>query len=279
MVKYVAVAGGLGNQMFQFAYSLFLKQRFPDVRLLLPSSSWEHDGGFELTRVFGIEHEPDAWERLYNKGKLFRKLFTIMHRTYLGKNFKVMPSDLYPSDGYGYFFGTWQSDQYFYDHALLRRCFRFREELLSDDTLKVAEALKWGGVKCSVHIRRGDYLSKQFSAGFGNCCPLEYYLSAMKYVMDKVPDVRFVFFSDDMAWVKENLPVDRGIYVDHNHGDASWQDMYLMSRCSHHIIANSTFSWWGAWLNPNEGKIVVAPRRWWSTIENDDVVPASWVRM
>lgn len=138
-----------------------------------------------------------------------------------------------------------------------------------------------GGVKVtvSIHIRRGDYLSQQFSAGFGNCCPLAYYREAIHYMKTYLDDITFVLFSDDMDWVKMNLPLDNAIYVDHNHGVDSWQDMYLMSMCQHNIIANSTFSWWGAWLNDNTDKIVIAPKRWWSSIENDDVVPESWIRM
>ena len=82
-----------------------------------------------------------------------------------------------------------------------------------------------------------------------------------------------------MEWVKDNLVLENAIYVDHNKGLDSWQDMYLMSQCNHNIIANSTFSWWGAWLNNNDNKVVIAPKRWWSTIEHDDVVTQTWIRM
>lgn len=131
----------------------------------------------------------------------------------------------------------------------------------------------------SVHIRRGDYLSASFANGFGNCCPLDYYQRAIAMISKTVDKPLFVFFSDDMEWVKENFAGEDCLFVSHNKGVDSWQDMYLMSLCNHNIIANSTFSWWGAWLNHHEDKMVIAPKKWWSTIENDDVVPETWMRI
>lgn len=277
-MKYIEVAGGLGNQMFQYAYYLLIKNRFGNARLFISSDNWEHKGGFELTKIFDIQYEPTLWERIYHKGKIFRKLFTLTHRRYQGRNFQVQQSDLNPPSHYGYFYGTWQSEKYFYDKQLILDSFRFDESLLSEQTRKVAEELK-DEISISVHIRRGDYLSQQFSAGFGNCCPLDYYERAIDIICKEIVKPRFVFFSDDMDWVSKNLHVPNSIYVNHNHGADSWQDMFLMSQCDHNIIANSTFSWWGAWLNSNCDKIVIAPQRWWSSIDNDDVVPASWIRV
>ena len=131
----------------------------------------------------------------------------------------------------------------------------------------------------SVHIRRGDYLSEHFKDGFGSCCPIDYYLRSIRFIKKKTVNPLFVFFSDDMEWVKENIIEENAIYVDHNHEFDAWQDMYLMSQCKHNITANSSFSWWGAWLNVNPQKIVISPARWWATSENDDVVPDSWIRM
>jgi len=278
-MKYIEVCGGLGNQMFQYAYYLLIKDKFKDARLFISSPEWEHSGGFELTRVFGINHIPSFWEKTYHTGRVCRKLFSLTHKRYQGRNFKVQTSDLNPDAKFKYFYGTWQSEQYFINPECIRKSFQFKEQLLNSQTKATAKCL--GGVKVtvSIHIRRGDYLSQQFSAGFGNCCPLAYYRESIHYMKTHLDDITFVLFSDDMDWVKENLPLDNAIYVDHNHGADSWQDMYLMSMCQHNIIANSTFSWWGAWLNDNTDKIVIAPKRWWSSIENDDVVPESWIRL
>lgn len=278
-MKYIAICGGLGNQMFQYAYYLLIQDRFKAACLFMSSPEWEHSGGFELTRVFGIKYTPSLWEKIYHKGRVCRKLFSLTHERYQGQNFKIQPLDLNPSGKYKYFYGTWQSERYFINPECIRKSFQFNEKLLNDQTKAMAESLNRVNVTVSIHIRRGDYLSQQFSAGFGNCCPVTYYQEAIDYMKTHLEDITFVLFSDDMDWVKENLPLENAIYVEHNHGADSWQDMYLMSLCKHNIIANSTFSWWGAWLNRNPDKIVIAPKRWWSTIEKDDVVPESWIRM
>lgn len=278
-MKYVAIAGGLGNQMFQYAYALLLKNLFKDVSLFIPSSKWEHSSGFELSRVFAIQYKPCLWEKLYCRSRIFRKLFTLTHSTYFGRNFKVVESDLFPAKNYNYFYGTWQSERYLVNSEEVRNSFKFNEESLNYETKRIAKTINEINISISIHIRRGDYLSENFAKGFGNCCPIEYYKRAIEYMRVKFHDPIFVVFSDDMEWVKDNLVMENAIYVDHNKDLDSWQDMYLMSQCKHNIIANSTFSWWGAWLNDNKDKIVIAPKRWWSTIENDDVVPDSWIRM
>lgn len=278
-MKYVALCGGLGNQMFQYTYLLMLREQGRDVSVFLPSTQWEHPGGFELSRVFGIEYKPCFWEKMYRFSRITRKLFSLTHKTYSGKNFRVVDTDFCPPARYGYFFGTWQSERYFVNLERVMEAFRFREDLLNDKTVDLAKLLGKEDVTVSVHIRRGDYLSVTFASGFGNCCPIEYYQRAIDYMKQRFGNIQFFVFSDDMAWVKENLALDNATYVNWNSGADSWQDMYLMSKCKHNIIANSTFSWWGAWLNSHYDKIVVAPKRWWSTIEHDDVVPESWIRL
>lgn len=277
-MKYIAICGGLGNQMFQYAYYLMLQSKGYKVSTFIPSNKWEHAGGFELERVFGIRHHSSIWEHLYHLGFPFTRVFTYFKKTYFGKNFKVKEEDLLPSCKYGYFYGTWQSDRYFTNPLRIRNVFRFDKSILSPKTIELSGYLK-SNLTVSVHIRRGDYQSEAFLKGFGTCCSINYYKQAIQLLKNKYPKALFVFFSDDMDWVKDNLSDYNSIYVTHNHGNDSWQDLYLMSICQHNIIANSTFSWWGAWLNSNPDKIVVAPKRWWSTIEEDDVVPSSWIRL
>lgn len=89
----------------------------------------------------------------------------------------------------------------------------------------------------------------------------------------------FFLFSDDPAWVKENISVENAVVVNWNQGADSWQDMYLMSLCRHHIIANSSFSWWGAWLNPREDKLVIAPYRWYNDRIAPDILPEGWIAL
>ncbi len=134
----------------------------------------------------------------------------------------------------------------------------------------------------SIHIRRGDYVTNTSANDFHGLCSLEYYSAGIEYVLSRVPDATLDVFSDDIEWARLNIRIPAPtIFIDHNQGRSSWEDMRLMSRCQHHIIANSSFSWWGAWLNPSPDKIVIAPSKWFadSSILTDDIVPSTWIRI
>lgn len=281
-MKYVAVDGGLGNQMFQYAFLLALRHKGHKVQIIETNVNYEHEAGFELDRLFGIIIPPlyTCWTLLINKLPFpFRRIFSLTHKPFTDLNFRYVPDAINEAANYGFFYGTWQSSKYFDDiQNEVRNAFQFDSQHLSATTLNVKNMLLESNA-VSVHIRRGDYLSATFKDGFGTCCPLDYYRRAIDHIKITVKNPLFIFFSDDMDWVRENLKVDNAIYVDHNLGLDSWQDMYLMTQCKHNIIANSTFSWWGAWLNENQNKIVIAPKRWWSTVEKDDVVPNNWIRL
>lgn len=121
------------------------------------------------------------------------------------------------------------------------------------------------GNSVSLHVRRGDYVRNSRTNATHGVCSIEYYQSAIEYILERVKHPILYVFSDDIEWVKQNLrthlPTE---YIDHNQGAASHFDMRLMSLCRHHVIANSSFSWWGAWLNPDPNKIVIAPRKWFA---------------
>ena len=122
----------------------------------------------------------------------------------------------------------------------------------------------------SLHIRRGDYLNIK---GKDISLSLDYHKGAIAYIMEHVQDPIFFIFSDDPLWVRDNLKVENATYVDWNSGKDSWQDMCLMSCCKHNIIANSSFSWWGAWLNANSEKIVISPK--WG----GNIIPDEWIQI
>ena len=133
----------------------------------------------------------------------------------------------------------------------------------------------------AVHFRRGDYTKKRVADKYGSCS-VEYYKNAVEYIAEKYPNPEIFFFSDDIEWVKENLKFPYNCsYVANNTGDKSFEDLRLMSCCKHNVIANSSFSWWGAWLNNNKDKIVVAPKKWLqdSSFAQDDIVPKAWIRL
>ena len=131
----------------------------------------------------------------------------------------------------------------------------------------------------SLHIRRGDKMSEANMKIYGGICTEEYYRKAVDYIKARVDDPTFVVFSDDIEWTKDNIHLDNCVYVDWNKGEDSWQDMCLMSFCKHNINANSTFSWWGAWLNSNPDKIVVVPSAYIQGVCTPDIWPEKWIKM
>ena len=108
---------------------------------------------------------------------------------------------------------------------------------------------------------------------------MDYYKRAITVINKKVNNPHFYIFSDDPGYVAKNLRIENATYVDFNRGSNSWQDMYLMSQCKHNIIANSTFSWWGAWLNKYPSKIVIAPTKWFVNMQEDEIVLPEWIRV
>ena len=179
-----------------------------------------------------------------------------------------------------YLTGYWQSEKYFQQASLaIRADFTFRHPL---EKHNAEIARKIGQVNSvSLHVRRGDYASNPETNVTHGLCSLEYYQAAIRHVSDRVKQPYFFIFSDDIDWVKDNLETEfPGQYIDHNQGAESYNDMHLMSLCRHHIIANSSFSWWGAWLNPRQDKVVVAPSRWFNNgPDTKDLLPDNWVSL
>jgi len=135
---------------------------------------------------------------------------------------------------------------------------------------------------CSIHIRRGDYTSNVNSNIHGTCS-LEYYKKATEYMQNKYKDIYYYIFSDDITWVKENLKLENAVYIESEEKRIPHEDIYLMSLCSNNIIANSSFSWWGTWLNNNLNKTVIAPKRWFEDnklhAQSQDIVCDSWIKI
>lgn len=133
----------------------------------------------------------------------------------------------------------------------------------------------------SVHVRRGDYVTLASASAYHGLCTLDYYHRAIRHVAERVANPTLFVFSDDPEWTKANLhsPFPTH-YVDHNPAGKAFQDLRLMSLCRHHILANSSFSWWGAWLSRSNGGLVIAPERWYAVNRpTPDLIPARWIRM
>jgi hypothetical protein len=287
------IIGGLGNQMFQYAAGRALSLK-NDTTLTLDISGFENYGlhqGFELQRVFTqtceIASEADirrvlGWQSpLIIRRIISQKLFT----SFCNQRFIVEPHFQYwhevshvPIDCY--LSGYWQSERYFFDVASqIRTDFTFKSPLEGLNVDLSEQIHRVNAV--SLHVRRGDYANNPKTTATHGLCSIDYYLSAIRHVAERVKTPFFFIFSDDIHWVKNNLKINYPCqYVGHNYGAESYNDMRLMSLCKHHIIANSSFSWWGAWLNSSAEKIVVSPKRWFA-IEKDtfDLIPQNWVKM
>lgn len=245
--------------------------------------------GFELQRVFncpaetateadvrsilGWQFSPAIRRVLARPGMVAfrREGFVVEPHFHYWPEINHVPRDCYLA-------GYWQSEQYFREAApVIHADFTFKL-LPANRNAELAEQI--GQVNAvSLHVRRGDYVNNPKTNVVHGVCSLDYYRDAVRHVSSRVANPCFFIFSDDMAWVKEHLKMDLPCqYVDHNCGAESYNDMRLMSLCRHHIIANSSFSWWGAWLNRNPDKIVVAPKKWFANDKNiSDLFPAGWV--
>ncbi|MGQ4003439.1 alpha-1,2-fucosyltransferase [Francisellaceae bacterium CB52] len=280
-MKIIKVLGGLGNQMFQYAFYLQQKATSQGSDTLLDISAFDKyklHNGYELQKVFqNIDHKyatNDELKKLYGfyyyLGKLAQKSSKYIKQTDFGYNQKYLNLDQ------GYFNGYWQSEKYFKNvENHLREHFEFPEldlkgkELLNDLENKNT---------VSIHIRRGDYINHP---DHGGICDQAYYQKAIKHFNQNIDNCHFMIFSNDIDWCKENIVTKSVSYVDWNAGENSYRDMHLMSLCKHNIIANSSFSWWGAWLNKNPDRIVIAPSKWLNSeqINQTDICPDDWIRI
>jgi hypothetical protein len=289
----VRLTDGLGNQMFQYALGRKLAElHYTELKLDI---SW-YQGKDEVKQkrqyslsCFNIEENIATQIDL----DFFRKK-NIVHSLNSGirkslnlppykttKNHEQFEFDplILKSPRNTYLKGYWQTEKYFAD---------IRQILLKDFSLKVEinpncepfiERINQSN-SVSLHVRRGDYVQEEYTNRLHGVCSLDYYKIAINHIKKHIQEPHFFIFSDDPEWVKENLLwEDKTTFVCGNNF-ADYEDLYLMSLCKHNIIANSSFSWWGAWLNQNQLKIVCAPQRWFAVKSRNlqDIVPSDWLR-
>lgn len=280
--------GGLGNQLFQYAAArrLALQNRCPlvvDQHWFDHPRSGETPRPFELTRYsvvmrLATPFELTCWAPMRSRwGRYLSPLLPL--RLVRERGFEFNPEVLSTPPN-SYLSGFWQSEAYFAD---------IRDELLAELSpiappepcdLKVIELIQRGNA-VSVHVRRGDYVSLTSASAYHGLCTLEYYHRAVEHVAERVEDPIFFVFSDDVEWTKANLRLSfLTHYVDHNEPENAFQDLRLMSLCRHHVLANSSFSWWGAWLSHSIDGVVVAPERWYAVDRpTPDLIPTRWSRL
>ena len=278
----VELFGGMGNQMFQYALFLKLKHLGVDVKFDIS----EYDKEDKLRKysldVFNINKENDSTiegetllfkiaNRLQKNGLIFDEM--------VGDRVGHYRPEVFQQSKYTRIRGYWQNEKYFSDVSNLVRCtYSFDEKKINNKNIELGNLMS-SVDSVSVHIRRGDYLDEVNQRIYGGICDEKYYKKAISQIKSLVPEAVLYVFSDDLEWVKENIIRDDMTLIDWNKEDDSWQDMYLMSRCKHHIIANSTFSWWGAWLGDNDDKIVISPNKWFANRESTEIICDDWIRI
>lgn len=280
----VKFQGGLGNQMFQYA----LYRKFQSMGYDTYADLYYFKQSKQMVRplqlsVFGIDlREADRIDVLRMSGNEDRWIDVVWLK-YIGKRSYYREKGIsYKEEIWkkknGYFHGFWQSEKYFSDiEDVLRKEFDFINTVRTDPInrqmkLKIEKDKK--GV--SVHVRRGDYLENPM---YGGICTEEYYKKAIGYIKERVEGATFYLFSNDAEYVREKFQGEEFVYVENNSEDKGYMDLYLMSLCKHHIIANSSFSWWGAWLDAASSKIVVAPSKWLNNVPSKDILPDKWIRL
>jgi hypothetical protein len=294
----IKLRGGLANQMFEYALGRYLSLKH-NVPLYIDLIHFENEQSVEKTiRAFGLDifdieasiatqndvFDSKGWYQnrfkrkfntLSNKFKPYYKVNSIKEKyPHFDKNILKAPKNCYVE-------GFWQSEHYFK---------AIRNEIIKDFTIKKAPSQKNEALleliknsnSVSVHVRRGDYVNNKHYENVHRVLSMAYYEEAIEFISHKIENPIFFIFSDDMEWVKANFSFkDKLYFVDHNNAENAYEDMRLMQNCKNNIIANSSFSWWAAWLNTNDEKIVIAPKTWYKMkkLENKDIMPKEWIKI
>jgi hypothetical protein len=286
----VRCMGGLGNQMFQYALGRSLAIRHGET-LRLDLSLYQN----RPLRSFALERYAVKYREatLLDRGRFMDLGFRVRMlsapwrlldrgrcRVVRERFFHFDPTVL-ESGKHVFLEGYWQSPCYF-DHIAddLRRELAPTAALEDDEAAVAARIANANAV--AIHVRGGDYLSDPAANQTLGACPPEYYRAALGHLRERIDDPTFFVFSDDPARARSVIPRDEGVtFVEGRIQSRAWVDQHLMSRCRHQVIANSTFSWWAAWLNPFAGKIVIAPRQWFRSgvLETRDLFPPRWVTL
>jgi len=291
----VKLMGGLGNQMFQYAAAKALAEHHGvplkvDLSFLNDRSAKDN---FTF-REYELNCFDNSIEIASNneisifkvKNRFYQSIMTLLGMSiplhYFEQSFKYnesfneLPNEILLE---GYF----QSEKYFIQiRFLILENFKWRSPA-SGINLKLTESIQTVN-SVSLHVRRGDFVENKVINNFHGLCDINYYERAISQINNSIKNPTFFIFSDDINWAKKKFGwIPSVIFIDHNKGKESFWDMRLMSYCKHNIIANSSFSWWGAWLNTNKSKIVIAPKIWFNdsiiNLQTEDLIPSEWLRI
>lgn len=283
----VMIFNGLGNQMSQYAFYLAKKRRNPNVKYWCLDN--DHNG-YELDRIFGIPKHGRFQAVIsfikklafYNKRNpiilSLRRILTLLSIDLIveSTDYKYNDKLLINSNKHcAFYLGGWHNYRYF-ENLNLKEVFAFNIHKLNETSTQYLNSIK-ESESVAVHIRRGDYLSPANKAYFGGIASDDYYRHAIDFIQQESADSHFFIFTNDSEWVAENLKLQKMTIVSGNAGGDSWMDMFLMSRCKHIIIANSTFSWWAAYLS--SAKTIICPPRFNYQLESAKIYPQNWIKI
>ncbi|GAB3323311.1 alpha-1,2-fucosyltransferase [Larkinella ripae] len=283
-----SLMGGLGNQLFQYAFGLRLAHELQTnlklSTLVLENRLLARVRNYTLRPyelgVFGLDVQ-----RASSLETISGLLTAVSGRggsLFLRENpaTESLLKTVSRSAPVVFCWGYWQSEAWFRPVVPVLREKLYFQKPLSVTSHRYAEAIDRTRTPVFIHVRRGDYVTNPNARQLHGFAGETYYQNAIAHIRERFGNAHFFAFSDDMAWVKATLgPVLETVtYVEGNSGVDSWQDLYLMSLCPHAIIANSSFSWWGAWLNPSAGRTVIAPRQWFASPAafSTAIVPEPW---
>lgn len=286
------IIGGLGNQMFQYAF-IYAQSRIRNTSFKLDISSFKTYplrkytlNRYNIKNITASFKEIDQL-KFKHEGTLERLTRKLQHKprplasSYYKESSMEFDPNVFNQNGDIYFDGYWQSERYFHN---------YRNELLDQFTLKssIQEKTKkyleiiFSCSSISLHIRRGDYITNKTTNSIHGACDISYYRKAMSRVMMDIKQPNFFIFSDDLTWAKDNLSINEpATFIELDNEFSDCDEIFLMSQCKHNIIANSSFSWWGAWLNQNPEKTVIAPQHWFrdNTLQTNNMIPVTWIRL
>lgn len=295
----VKLIGGLGNQMFQYSLGRYLAFKYNtclklDILDLVETPLLENFTAreFELD-VLNIQAQIATKKEIAayipNKtlfGRILKKIMKVVdYNKIIFETNKTFQQSVLNTNGHAYLSGYWQSEKYFSPISdLIRGDFTLKTNVLNeidqDSSLREYRESILNSNSISIHFRREDYIKNPATNLNHGVCPEDYYYKAINRLNLEIPNPKYFLFSDEPGWLENNLKIDQEyIIVKDNKG---YIDMHLMSLCKHNIIANSSFSWWGAWLNNNPDKIVIAPAKWFAdnslNSQTTDLIPEGWIR-
>jgi len=268
-MKILVFTGGLGNQIFGYVFYQYLQKMFPNEKVygIYSQNKMAEHHGLEIDKYFNVNlPSSPIWVKLYTLYLYFLK------KVHLCESKISMDTRSFNLDSI-----VNNACKMHIDYILQSGNLpEFKKIVLSNKNKAILSEIK-STHSVFVHVRRGDYYSPKYIARLGGTCPKEYYEKAIKYIINQSPNARFFVFSDDIEYVKNNINIPNPIYIDWNKGENSYLDMYLMSNCKYAIIANSTFSFWGAMLG-NKKRIVTYPTKWVNEPATAPLIfPNNWI--